>query len=445
MSNVIKSIIDRFRPVPTRGQGYFFDSRGEQFPGQWQRDMVPRGPDSILLFPYVFAALSLISGDIGKLPLKLMQKTSDGLWAEAENPAYSPVLRKPSKFMTRQDLIEAWILSVLIHGNAYILKLKDKRGVVRELRVLHPEKVTVLVSESSEVFYQLAADNLAGIGEELVTVPASEIIHHRINTFFHPLIGVSPIRAASMAAGLGLSIQENANDLFANSSRPGAILTAAGAISDETAEFLKTHFKERYSGRNGAGAIAVLADGLTFTPLPSIPATDAQAIETLGWTGETICAVLKIPKFKLQIGDLPSYDSVESLSAVYYSDALQALIEKAEALLGEGLNLPNNLAVEFDLSGLLRMDSASQIKTLSEAVGGGIFTINEARAAMQKPPVDSGNIIFRQQQEWPIEQLANRRGGPDNDNAAPDAEEVDKYFKIIDRIGKIRENARKTA
>lgn len=445
MSNVIKSLFDRFRPVPTRGQGYFFDSRGEQFPGQWQRDIQPRGPDSILLFPYVFAALSLISSDIGKLPLKLMQKTSDGLWVETENPAYSPVLRKPSAHMIRQDFIEAWILSVLIHGNAYVLRMKDKRSVVRELRVLDPTKVTVLVSESSEVFYQLAADNLAGIGEELVTVPASEIIHHRINTFFHPLVGVSPIRAASMAAGLGLSIQENANDLFANSSRPGSILTASGAISDEAAEFLKKHFKEQYSGRNGAHTVAVLADGLTFTPLPSIPATDAQAIETLGWTGETVCSVFKIPKFKLQIGDLPSYDSVESLSTVYYSDALQSLIEKMEALLTEGLNLPNSMAVEVDLSGLLRMDSASQIRTLSEAVGGGLFSINDARAAIQKPAVPGGSVIFRQMQEWPIEQLANRRGGPDNDNAAPDAETVDKYFRTLDKLGKIRDNARKIA
>jgi HK97 family phage portal protein len=155
-------------------------------------------------------------------------------------------------------------------------------------------------------------------------------------------------------------------------------------------------------------------------------------IESLGWTGETVCSVFKIPKFKLQIGDLPSYDSVGSLSTVYYTDALQSLIEGAEALLTEGLGLPNDLAVEFDLDGLLRMDLASQIKSLSEAVGGGLLTINEARRALNRPAVNSGDVIFRQQQEWPIEQLANRRGGPDASAEQAKLFNIEYNKKVID-------------
>lgn len=431
--NIFTLLKKALNPVPTQGQNFgLYSSRGEAHPGDWQRNREFRGPESLILFPYIFAALSLVSGDIGKLPLRLMERSPDRLWVEIDDPAYSPLLRKPNKFQTRQEFIESWILSVLIHGNAYILKLKDKRGgVVRELRVLDATRVTVLVSDKNEVFYELAGDNLAGISSETVTVPADSIIHHKINTLFHMLVGVSPIRAAAMAAGLGMNIQENASSFFQNASLPGAVLVAPGAISDETAESLKKNFSDHYSGRN-SGKIAVLADGLQYVPLSSIPAADAQMIESLGWTGETVCSVFKIPKFKLQIGDLPSYDSVGALSTIYYTDALQHLIEGLEAHLSEGLGLPNHMAVEVDLDGLLRMDLASQTSSLSEAVGGGLLTINEARRALNKPAVDSGDVIFRQEQEWPISQLANRRQGPgDNDNAPGETAKVMNLLRNI--------------
>ena len=432
MRNVIKSLWLKLNPVPNRRQHFGIYGHGEAHSGDWQRGLDRREPDDLLLFPYIFAALSLVSGDIGKLPLKLMQRTEDRLWVEVSNSAYSPVLKKFNKFQTRQEFVESWILSTLIHGNAYILKLKDKRGVVKELRVLDATRVTVLVSDANEVFYELAGDNLAGISGETVTVPASAVIHHKINTFFHPMMGISPIRAAAMAAGLGMNIQQNASYFFKNASRPGSILTAPGSISDTEAAAIKSAWQTKYNSRDGMGSVAILADGLTHSAIPAIHAADAQMIESLGWTGETVCSVFKIPKFKLQIGDLPSYDSVGSLSTVYYTDALQSLIEGAEALLTEGLGLPNDLAVEFDLDGLLRMDLASQIKSLSEAVGGGLLTINEARRALNRPAVNSGDVIFRQQQEWPIEQLANRRGGPDASAEQAKLFNIEYNKKVID-------------
>lgn len=46
------------------------------------------------------------------------------------------------------------------------------------------------------------ADNLSTL-EEGLTVPASEIIHDRMNCLFHPLVGISPIFACGLAAMAG--------------------------------------------------------------------------------------------------------------------------------------------------------------------------------------------------------------------------------------------------
>ena len=56
-------------------------------------------------------------------------------------------------------------------------------------------------------------------GGELVqdiTVPASEVIHDRFNCLYHPLIGVSPLYAAGVAAMQGLAIQNSSTQFFNN-------------------------------------------------------------------------------------------------------------------------------------------------------------------------------------------------------------------------------------
>jgi len=118
----------------------------EPFAGAWQRNMEEKH-GTVLCYPTLYACLNRISQDIGKLPFVLKQLRGDGIWEAVENPAYSPVLRKPNTYQTAQQFREAWILSKLIHGNAYILKGRDERGVVTRLYVLDPCRVLPMVTE----------------------------------------------------------------------------------------------------------------------------------------------------------------------------------------------------------------------------------------------------------------------------------------------------------
>jgi HK97 family phage portal protein len=131
----------------------------------------------------------LITTDIGKMRLKLMERTGN-IWMETESPSFSPVLRKPNEIQTRIKFIQQWLTSKLLHGNAYILKQRDNRGVVNKLRVLNPERVDPLVSEDGEVFYRLRQDRMTQMRDAQIVLPATEIIHDVHVTPDHPLVGV---------------------------------------------------------------------------------------------------------------------------------------------------------------------------------------------------------------------------------------------------------------
>ncbi len=386
--------------VPSNG-GWFPIVR-EYFTGAWQRGIELNTVD-VTRYSAVYACVSLICADVGKLRISLTRNHGTH-WQEVTNSPPVRLMRKPNHYQTRNQFFENWVSSRLLTGNTYVLKERNQRGEVDGLKVLDPKRVQALVADDGSVFYELYAQSLEGIPEQ-VRVPASEIIHDRGICLYHPLIGTSPIMACAWSASLGNAITKSSAHFFTNASQPGGILSAPGSISDATAERLKQAWQDNYAGRN-AGKVAVLGDGLKFESM-SINPIDAQLIDQLRFSVEDVCRAFHVPPHLIGASTPPNY-SIEQLTSNYYSQTLQTILESIEACLDDGLELPPDLGTEFDISQLMRMDTASRFDAWNKAVGGGWMTPNEARAKENLPPVPGGDTPYMQEQNWPLRHLAGR-------------------------------------
>ncbi len=397
-------------PVPSNRGGWLPLIR-EPYTGAWQRND-EWTTQSVLAHHAVYACITRISQDIGKLRPKLVELDSDGIWTEINSAAFSPVLSQPNRFQNYIQFQEWWITSKLIHGNSYGLLERDGRGVVTAIYLLDPTRVTVLVSPDGAVFYELRQDNLSNLPTDRVAVPASEVIHDRMNCLFHPLVGTSPIYACGNAANLGLTIENNSVTHFGNGANPAGILTSPLNITAEQARQMGAEWDSVY-GAGGQGGVAVLGNNMKFEAM-TMTAADSQVIEQLGWTDEVVCSTFHVPPFKVGVGQQPTYQNAEILNQIYYSDCLQSHIESFELSMDKGLGLREPInsgkiyGVELDLDGLLRMDTASQITSLSAAVGGSLMKVNEARMKMSLPPVEGGDEIWAQQQNFSLPALKKR-------------------------------------
>ena len=399
----------------SRGGGWF-PWINEPYTGAWQKNDEWKSP-TVLAHYAVYACVTLIANDIGKLRQRLME-LDKGIWTETTSPAFSPVLKKPNGYQNHVQFKQWWQTSKLTKGNAYGLKQRDNRGVVTGIYLLDPDRVTVLVAANGDVYYQCNGDDLNELGSEGVTVPASEMIHDRMNCLFHPLIGISPLYACALAACQSLKMQNDSSTFFENGARPGGILSAPGAISDETAARLKAHWDVNYTGQN-AGRVAVVGDDLKFQQM-KMSATDSQLIEQFNLTAEMICTAFHVPASKVGVGATPAGTTAAQENQKYYSDCLQSLLEEYEACLDDGLSLPSGYGVDVDETGLLRMDEATTITTLSAGVKGSIMTTNEARKRLNLPPVVGGDVVTAQQQDYSLEALAKRDAAdPFGQNAIP--------------------------
>ena len=401
------------RPLGIDRPSAWFPIVREPYTGAWQENQEITAP-AVLGSGAVFACTTLIASDIGKLGLYLVREDTAGIWTRTESAAFSPVLRKPNRYQTRQKFIEQWITSKLIHGNTYVLKERDARGVVVALYVLNPQRVTPLIADDGAVYYRLQRDPLAPYGDDAdaVTVPAKEIIHDLMVALYHPLCGVSPITACGLPAIQGLAIQGNSRKFFANGSQPGGILIAPGAINSETAGRLKEQWETAFTGDN-VGKVALLSDGLKYEPL-SVNAEDAQLIEQLNWTGATIASCFHVPAYMVGIGAPPPFATIEPLVQAYYAQCLQTLIVALETNLDEGLALTRPIdgvqyGVEIDVDDLIWTDTIGRTKAAGDAISSGSLSPNESRKKYHGVGgVPGGESPYLQQQMYSLAALAKR-------------------------------------
>lgn len=394
------------------GSGGWFPFVREPFTGAWQQNKEIRAAD-VRDFFAIYACKTLITGDISKMAAEVKRRGSDETWKVVEDSTHK-LLKRPNRYQNGLQFRQWWMQSKLEHGNTYVLKQRGPKGV-DALYVLDPTKVTPLVADDGSVYYQLSPDNLNGLTDNQLVVPASEIIHDRYQPQFHPLVGVSPVFAAALAGALGKQIQNDSHKFFENGANLSGILTAPGAIKPDTAKRLSDHWNSNFSGSK-AGRVAVVGDGLKFEPMRA-KGIDSQIVEQLKLSAEIVASCFHVPPFKIGMAKAP--EKPQQANLIYYSDCLQVLIEEMEACLDAGLELSGDIKIELDTDDLLRMDKATVIDMLSSSVRGSVSTPNEAREELGLKPLTGGDSIYMQQQNYSLEALSKRDAQADPFGSMP--------------------------
>jgi HK97 family phage portal protein len=391
----------------------------ESFAGAWQRGITIDSMGDVIAYSAVYACISRIVNDIAKLPINLTELQAYGTWQLAVSTSpYWQVLRSPNGYQNRIQFILMWLSMKLMFGNVYVVKQRDQRGIVTSLFIIDSRRVTPLVTPTGEVYYSISKDDLAQIMSG-ITLPASEVIHDRMPTLWHPLVGISPIYACGISASMGRRIQGNSGLFFENMSRPSGHLTSTGEIDDETAARLKREFEANFQGQN-LGRLLVTGSGLKYEPM-TIPAEQAQLIDQLKWTVEDVARAFGVPLYKINSGPMPTNNNVAALEQQYYNDCLQILIESLEMCLSEGLALPSGYRMEVDLESLMRMDASARYEAKSKAVTAGWMSPNEVRLGENMRPVAGGDTPYLQQQNFSLAALDKRDQLPNPFVANPPA------------------------
>jgi len=79
-----------------------------------------------------------------------------------------------------------------------------------------------------------------------------------------------------------------------------------------------------------------------------------------------------------------------------------------ELCLDDGFQVSETEHIELDLSGLFRMDTKTQLETIKIGIDAAVLTPNEGRKRLNLAPLEGGDTVYMQQQNYSLAALAER-------------------------------------
>ena len=314
--------------------------------------------------------------------------------------ALSRCLHQPNDYQTRSDFILNLVKSILMDGNAYVLGQRNNRGEFVSLHLM-PSKSTqpYVEPETKAIFYGVGGNPL--VGDFDVMIPSRDVMHIRLHTPAHPLVGVSPITNAASSIAANAAITNHQAAFFNNMSRPSGVLSTDMKLNADQMIQLRNAWEHQSKNMN-SGGIPILGSGIKWEPM-SIDSQDSQLIQAFQMSIEDVARAFRVPL--PLVGDYrnSTYNNVEQLISAWLATGLGFLLEHIETSFDKFFGLPRGQFTEFDVDSLLRTDFQTRIDGYTRAIQQGLMTPNEARAKMGGlPNVDKGDQVYAQSQMKPL-------------------------------------------
>ena len=178
---------------------------------------------------------------------------------------------------------------------------------------------------------------------------------------------------------MAIACEEYGAKFFANGAAPSGVLEHPGTIKDP--KKVREAWQSQFGGSSNAGRVAVLEEGMKYTPI-SISPEQAQFLETRKFQINEIARIFRIPPH--MVGDLEksSFSNIEQQSLEFVKYTLDPWVIRWEQSLMRAL-LSNDekkeYFIKFNLEGLLRGDYESRMKGYSIGRQNGWMSANDIR------------------------------------------------------------------
>ena len=346
----------------------------------------------------VYACVRILSEAIAGLPLHLYKYSEHGSKEKAiDHPLYFLLHDEPNPEMTSFVFRETLMTHLLLWGNAYSQIIRNGKGEVVALYPLMPNRMRVDRDDHGRLYYEYTVNN-----EDAPTMKTGTVqlrpydVLHIPGLGFDGLVGYSPIAMAKNAIGLAIATEEFGSKFFANGATPGGILEYPGTVKDP--DRVRDSWNKGFSGSQNAGKVAILEEGMKYTPI-SIAPEQAQFLETRKFQINEIARIFRVPPH--MVGDLEksSFSNIEQQSLEFVKYTLDPWVVRWEQSLSRALFTPEEKKryfFKFNVEGLLRGDYQSRMNGYATARQNGWMSANDIRELenLDRIPAEDGGDLY---------------------------------------------------
>lgn len=373
----------------------------------------------------VWAAINILAGDVGQLPIHVSRKKGREVERYDEHPVEWLLAHEPNQFQTPSTYKETMIGWYAAWGNCCAWVVRDGSGRPSMLVPLLPDRTTPL-----DVDGEWWIETDFGDGKRL-PLPYEDVFHLPWfpDESYGGFWGIGPIQACKNVIAGGMAIRKHGNKTFANGAKPGGGLEIPGP--QPTAEQMRekrAQLEAMHGGAENAGKWLLLYNGTKFFQQSSNN-HDAQWLESLDLDREFIALIFGLPPYKLgSMKNSSTRANTEQQQTDYLNNSLSRHLNKfreevRRKLFSYGERRLMRIDVDWTYEAFLRADLQARGAYYAQAKTGEWMTSNEIRQLEGLNPIKGGDelknpAINPSQPKAPEPQPAEQEPAkPDNENA----------------------------
>lgn len=349
--------------------------------------------DGALDIAAVWQVVSMISGDIAKLPLDVYRYQPDeSRQADLTHPARKIVRRMANEEKSAFQFWRTLMVHALLWNNGYAYIERNGRGDPIGLYNMLPDRTTP-ERHGGKLYYVTETTREDG-SPWLRPVPAADVFHLH-GLALDNVRGFDLVEAARDSFGLTLAAQGFAAKFFKHGVRSGGILELPLGMPSPAANKVVEGFSKHHEGQENWFKTVILRDGAKFHQTTMSP-NEGQMNETREQQVREVCRWFNVSPSRLGLSDSVSYNSKAEDNQSYLDSTLspwlEAITSQAYAkLLSQTQRDAESHFFEHNTKALLRMDAQKRFVVYAMAIQRGILSPNECRRAENMPPREGGD------------------------------------------------------
>lgn len=350
-------------------------------------------PEKMLGIAAVWQSVSMISGDVARLPLVIYRRDEsdeDGRQSAKDHPAYRLLRKRPNREQSAFRMWRTALVHNLIWNNAYIYIDRDLRGRPRELINLLPDRTSA--ERINGNLYFVTETTKPDGSPWLRPLPASDVVHLQ-GLSIDGIEGADLVKLARHTWGLTIATKKFGAKYFKNGVRAGGVLELPREMKPTTQDKVEEGFRKTHQGDENWFKTVILRDGAKFHTT-SHNAKDAQMNEANQEQVREVARYFNLAPSRLGLSDSVSYNSKAEDNQAYLDTTLSPYLADITGecdlkLLTEAEQ--DQYYCEHNTGALLRMNQMQRYQIYAIAVRNRLLLPNECRRKENEPPLPGGD------------------------------------------------------
>jgi HK97 family phage portal protein len=358
------------RALPTSIDPYQITAR--PFFNNWSGEVVTE--ITALAQSAVLSSVTILADSVASMPVELVRKRANRI----ERLPTPSVFEQPNDHQNMFEFVHQTMLTLALHGTAYIYAPRGADGLPVEMRNIHPHSVKgIVTTDTGEMIYDL--------GKVQYSSKDVRAIYWAILP--NQLRGISPLETMRNTVGMGLAMDRFLAQFYGEGATPSSVLETDQSITPEQAKQIRDNWEEaHYKHRKPA----VLQGGLKWRSVTT-SAADMQMLEHKESIIRDIARVYRIPLHLIlgTGGDSQTYQNIEALGSAFFKYTLLGWVRRLESAFSE--MLPYGESIRFNPEEFLRADLGTRVRAQQAQIMSGTLTPNEARQIENREPYEGGD------------------------------------------------------